>query len=118
VVEDLSNQQLALLAAEGVPLIDIRRPLEWDDTGVIDGSHRLAFFDNRNNYDLDLWLEGFDKVADRKKPFILICGHGVRTGNLGHYLDGRPDFGRVLHLKHGIAGWIEAGRPVIETPGD
>jgi rhodanese-related sulfurtransferase len=117
-VEDLSNQQLALLLTEGIPLIDIRRPLEWEETGIIDGSRRLAFFDDRNNYDLDLWLEGFDKLADRKIPFILICGHGVRTGNLGSYLEGRPDFGRVLHLQYGIAGWIESGLPVIDNPGD
>lgn len=117
-MEDLSNQQLASLAAEGVPLIDIRRPLEWEVTGIIEGSFRLAFFDDRNNYDLDLWLEGFDKVADRKMPFILICGHGVRTGNLGRYLEERPDFGPVLHLQHGIAGWIESGLPVSENPGD
>ena len=111
VVEDLSNDQLAALAGQGVPLMDIRRPEEWEETGVIEGSHRLTFFDDRNKYDLDRWLLEFDKVADRKEPFILVCRHGVRTEKLGRYLNGRPDFGRVYHLQRGITDWVESGKP-------
>ena len=117
-VEDLSNDQLAALVSEGVPLVDIRRQGEWEETGIVAGSQLLTFFDERNKYDLDLWLEQFDKVAERKKPFILICRHGIRTRKLGRYLNGRPDFGQVLHLQHGITGWIEADDPVTEFESD
>ena len=116
IVEDLSNDRLAALAADGITLIDIRRPDEWEETGVIDGSHLLTFFDDRNKYDLDHWLLEFDKVAERNEPFILICRHGIRTGKLGRYLNGRADFGRVLHLQQGITEWIEAGCPITEIP--
>lgn len=111
-VEHLSDDQLTALAAEGVPLIDIRRDEEWEETGVIAGSHLLTFFRERDKYDLDAWLGEFDKVADRNKPFILICRHGIRTAKLGRFLDGREDFSNVHHLQLGITGWIEAGRPV------
>lgn len=117
-VVDLSNDQLAALVSEGVPLVDIRRRGEWEETGVVAGSKLLTFFDERNKYDLDLWLDQFDKVTERNKPFILICRHGIRTRTLGRYLNGRPDFGKVLHLQHGITGWIEAGGPVTEFNGD
>lgn len=115
-VENLSNDQLAAMAAGGVPLIDIRREEEWEETGVIEGSHLITFFRERDKYDLDGWLEELDKVADRDKPFVLICRHGIRTAKLGRFLDGREDFRNVHHLQHGITGWIEAGGPVGPHP--
>ncbi len=112
VVGDLTDEQLVTLAAGGAPLIDIRRQTEWTQTGIIEGSHLLTFFDERYKYDLDAWLTAFDKVADRNEPFILICRQGIRTRKLGRFLDGRSDFRQVNHLQRGISGWIEAGRPV------
>ena len=70
-VEDLSNDQLAALVSEGVPLVDIRRQGEWEETGIVAGSQLLTFFDERNKYDLDLWLEQFDKVDAEKLAEIL-----------------------------------------------
>lgn len=110
-VGDLTDGQLIDMAAAGVPLVDIRRAFEWEETGVIAGSHLITFFDERNKYDLDAWLTAFDKVADRDKPFILICRQGIRTRKLGRFLDGRQDFRDVHHLQLGIASWILAGRP-------
>jgi rhodanese-related sulfurtransferase len=112
VVENLTDDQLTEMAAAGVPLIDIRRRQEWEETGVIEGSRLLTFFDDWYKYDLDAWLIEFDKVADRAEPFILICRRGIRTDKLGRYLDGRPDFRHVCHLQHGISGWLKAGRKV------
>lgn len=112
VVIDLANDQLTALAEKGVPLVDIRRPHEWEETGVVEGSHLITFFDDRNKYDLDGWLAAFDKIADRDKPFVLICRHGIRTSKLGRFLDGRPDFKHVHHLQLGITGWIDADYPV------
>lgn len=117
-VENLSNDQLSGLAAEGVPVIDIRREEEWEETGVIAGSHLITFFRERDKYDLDGWLVELDKVADRDKPFVLVCRHGIRTAKLGRFLDGREDFSHVHHLQHGITGWIEAGRPVGPHPSE
>jgi rhodanese-related sulfurtransferase len=117
-VENLSDDQLAAMSQAGVPLIDIRREQEWEETGVIAGSHLITFFRERDKYDLDGWLGEFDKVADRDRPFILICRHGIRTAKLGRYLAGREDFSHVHHLRHGITGWIEAGRPVRRYSSD
>ncbi|MCK9997505.1 MAG: rhodanese-like domain-containing protein [Candidatus Krumholzibacteria bacterium] len=110
-VGDLTDDQLIDMAAAGAPLIDIRRAPEWEETGVIEGSHLITFFEERNKYDLDAWLAAFDKVAGRDKPFILICRHGIRTRKLGRFLDGRQDFRYIHHLQHGITGWILADHP-------
>ena len=111
-VGNLSDDQLTALSGDGVPLIDIRRDEEWEQTGVIEDSHLITFFHDRDKYDLDGWLAEFDKVADRDRPFILVCRNGIRTAKLGRFLDGRQDFSNVHHLHHGISAWIEAGRPV------
>ena len=112
VVGELSNDQMSEKATAGVPLIDIRRSWEWEDTGVIAGSHLITFFDDRNRYDLDGWLARFDEVAKRTGPFVLVCRRGIRTFKLGRFLDGRQDFQQVFHLHHGINGWIEEEREV------
>lgn len=111
-VTDLTNEQLAERAAAGVPVIDIRRPAEWEQTGVVPGSHLLTFFDERGNYDLDAWLRELAKITGKDEPFILVCRTGNRTSQVGRYLDGQLGFGQVLHLEHGITQWIAAGRPV------
>ena len=36
------NQQLKTMLDEGVTIIDIRRPEEWKQTGVVKGSQRLT----------------------------------------------------------------------------
>ena len=118
VVGNLSNEDLEARVAAPTPLLDIRRPYEGEETGVGEGSHLITFFDERDKYDLDAWLEAFDKVALRDQPFVLICRMGIRTAKLGRYLNGREDFGTVLHLHHGITGWMESDRPVSPHEDD
>lgn len=118
VVGNLSNEEMVAQVSAGIPVIDIRRNYEWEETGVIKGSHLLTFFDERDEYDLEAWLEQFDKVAVRDQPFILVCRMGVRTAKLGRYLNGRKDFGTVLHLHQGITGWIASGMPVVPHQED
>ena len=42
---NLDNGQLKTLLEQGVPIYDIRRPEEWRQTGVIEGSRLLTFVD-------------------------------------------------------------------------
>ena len=42
---NVDNQQLKTMLNEGVTIIDIRRPEEWKQTGVVKGSQRLTSFD-------------------------------------------------------------------------
>src|SRR5210317_2107696 len=42
---NLDNGHLKTLLEQGVPIYDIRRPEEWRQTGVIEGSRLLTFVD-------------------------------------------------------------------------
>ena len=59
-VVKVNNSEIIELMKKGVPIVDIRRANEWADTGVIDSSILLTFFDkdqldvHRNNVDIFL----------------------------------------------------------------
>lgn len=115
-IVDLDPEVLQKLQGQGVPVIDIRREDEWEDTGVIPGSLLLTFFDEQKRYDLDRWLAEFGGLTDRREPFVLICRNGIRTKRLGRYLDGQGGWPAIHHLAGGIRHWIEEGFPVETYP--
>ena len=93
-----------------VPIIDIRTPPEWKETGVIPGSIKLMAFDDRGRIDIKSWLKEFSKyVKDKNQPFVLVCRSANRTGILGQYLD-KIGYKNVYDLKGGItSGYISKG---------
>ena len=42
----VDNAQLKTLLAQGVPIYDVRRAEEWQQTGVVEGSRTLTWVDN------------------------------------------------------------------------
>ena len=115
-VKNLSNNELKQLISQGVPVIDIRRPDEWKQTGIVKGSHLLTFFDAQGRYDLNSWMAKFQKIAGPDDPFILICRTGNRTGQISKFLDKRLRFSKVAHVEKGITHWISSGEPTV-SPG-
>ncbi len=120
-VGQISNQQLQRLLqqsadgkAKAPVLIDIRRPEEWRQTGVIAGSHLLTFFDRKGNYNINEWMQAFSKIVkDKETEFILICRSGNRTGIVSKFLDKNLQYKKVNHLSRGIKHWIKEGYPVV-----
>ena len=45
------------LSKSNIPIVDVRRSSEWDQTGVIPNSILLTFFDEEGNYNFDEWYE-------------------------------------------------------------
>ena len=115
-VTHVDNVALERLLEHGVPVIDIRTPEEWRETGVIEGSHLLTFFDARGRYDARAWLSGLLSIAARDEPFALICDRGVRSGLVSQLLDAQLGFQRVHDAPGGIAQWIRETRPTV-APG-
>ena len=70
---------LQRLLAEDVAVVDIRTPEEWRETGTIEGSHLLTFFDADGDHDLGAWLQTLDAVAGAGQPVALICHGGKRS---------------------------------------
>ena len=111
-VTQLDNEKTSELLAEGVPLIDVRMKSEWQQTGIVEGSHLLTFFDEKGNYDLKKWVADLEKIAGKEKPFMLICAVGGRTGNISQFLDKKMGFKQVHNVEKGIVHWIASDKPV------
>ncbi len=108
--------ELEKMQAKGVPVIDIRTPMEWKETGIIKGAHKMMFFTEKGEADLAEWFYNLGRlVKDKNKPFIIYCAHANRTKVLGQGLD-QMGFKHVYELKDGIEnGWIKAGKKTVKN---
>ncbi len=114
-INHVDHETLELLVDQGVPVIDIRTPQEWAATGVIEGSHTLMFFDQRNQFDLDAWMARFREIVpDETSEFVLICAGGVRSAAVSRVLDQRLKFTGVNNVAKGINDYIRRGGAVVQ----
>lgn len=111
----LSTDDFNEKVEQGYKIIDIRRADEWEHYGVIEGSHKITFFDDEGGYDADGFLEAFTKVVtDKEQPFILVCAHARRTKAVGRLLALQLKYTNVYELDGGINwGWIDKGYKTI-----
>jgi rhodanese-related sulfurtransferase len=114
----LSTSAVQEAIKEGVPIIDVRRPEEWRQYGVIPNSHLLTFFDSKGNYDAKKWLNDLSKIVkNQDDKFILVCAHANRTKTIGKFLNAKTDYKNVTELAGGIKhGWINKGLATTKIP--
>lgn len=109
---NIDNTELKELLDEGVPIIDVRRVDEWNDTGIVEGSHLLTFFDDKGRYDAKKWLSELQENVDTDQPVIIICQVGGRTSIIGKWLG--QQLGTVYNVEDGIVGWMKGeGETVV-----
>lgn len=112
-LKGVTSAELQEMIDRGVPVIDIRTPQEWQQTGVIPESKTLMFFDSKGNYNTANWLASFRLlVTDENKPFVLVCRSGNRTGKVGKFLAYQMKMSQVYHLEGGINDWRRQQRQV------
>ena len=111
----VSVDEFAKLQGKGYPVIDIRTPGEWKQTGIIKGAHKMMFFAPNGQPDLARWFfELGHLVKDKKEPILLYCAHANRSKALGEGLS-KMGFKHVYELKGGIEnGWIKAGKKTVK----
>ncbi|MEA3331426.1 MAG: rhodanese-like domain-containing protein [Campylobacterota bacterium] len=116
IITTLSTEQVQEAITEGVAIIDIRRVGEYKKYGIIKGSHKLTFFDNKGAYDIDKWMTKFTKIVKTKEqPFILVCAHANRTKVVGKFLKEEVKYTNVQELEGGINyGWIDKGLDTVK----
>ena len=114
-LKTIDSDTLEKMQAQGVPVIDIRTPMEWHQTGIIKGAHKMMFFTPNGQPDLAQWFYDLGRIVKNKKePFIIYCAHANRTQSLGEGLV-QMGFENVYQLKGGIEnGWIKAGKPTVK----
>ena len=103
---DVNNGQIKELSKNNIPIVDVRRSSEWDQTGVVPNSILLTFFDKKGNYNFDEWYEKLRLKIDEGKPIILICRTGRRTTIIAEMMDKKFD-NVVYNAKSGITSWID-----------
>ena len=114
-VETIDNIKVKSLISKGVPLIDIRSSTEWKETGIIEGSHLITFFNEKGKVNLNKWMSAFYKVADKTKPFMLICASGVRSKFASYILNNQFDIPKIYDASEGVSGWIKDKNPVVKN---
>ena len=99
---ELSNEYLSQkLLDSKMPIIDIRTPGEWKQTGIIKDSIPIMFFNERGGYNLEAFLNALNGKIDTTKPFALICRTGSRTKAVSGYLANELGF-KVTNVVGGI----------------
>jgi rhodanese-related sulfurtransferase len=110
---DIDKAELDKLIKSGVPVVDIRTQAEWEDTGIVNGSKLLTFYDERGRVDPAAWLEKLAPIAKPDQPVIVICRSGNRTKDVSQLLSQQAGYTKVYNVKSGIKGWIKEGGAVV-----
>jgi len=84
-----------------IPIVDIRTPGEWKETGLLKRAIPIMLFDEKGNYDLRVFLDKLNKAVDTTKPFAIICRTGSRTKLLATFLSQKLNY-NVINLKSGM----------------
>jgi rhodanese-related sulfurtransferase len=99
---ELKNEYLSQKILDSkIPIIDIRTPGEWRETGIIKDSIPIMFFNERGGYNLNAFLSALNEKVDTKKPFALICRTGSRTQVVSKYLSSELGY-KVTNIRGGI----------------
>lgn len=116
VFKSIDTDEFIKLKNKGVAVIDIRRPEEWEATGIIEGSVKNTFFDANGGHDIRKWMKEFEKhVSDKSQPVILVCAHANRTKSVGRFLSDELGMQEVYDLEGGIVyGWIDKGKTTVK----
>ena len=100
-----------------IVLVDIRRPDEWDRTGLGEGALPI---DMRRDDFIDALLAHTDGRTD--VPVALICARGVRSRNMTRRLQG-AGFTAIIDVPEGMLGsgagpgWLKRGLPIVDWAG-
>ena len=108
---NVNSGELETLLTDGAKIIDIRRPEEWKQTGVVAGSHLLTAFDGRGRL-VKSFPEELEKLVGKEESFVMICRTGNRTAMLAEALSERAGYTGVINVTDGITRWIKEGKGV------
>ena len=108
---NIDSTTLKKLLAKGTKIIDLRRQEEWEETGILPGSHKLTAFDNTGRF-IRTFPAGLQKFASREEAVILICRSGNRSSVIANMLVEQAGYSEVYNVAGGIVKWIKDGHAV------
>lgn len=107
----IGDDELKALMARGVPLVDIRTPGEWRQTGVIPGAKTLMAYDERGRFNPD-FVAAFQNIAGQNDEVAIICRTGSRSARLAEYLADNLGYKKIYNHRSGMMRWITFRNPV------
>ncbi len=107
---------LQALLDRGVPVVDLRTPQEWRQTGIIDGAERITAFDLRGRF-VESFPDRFIAVAGPEDEVALICWTGARSRAIAEAISTRIGYTKVYNVDGGMEAWIDQGLPVEACTG-
>ena len=113
---NINNEELKkIMKGNSAILIDIRRPEEWKETGIIPTSNLITLYDKSGKQNDDFQAK-FDKlVPTRDTAFVMICRTGNRTTFATTMLATNFGYTNVYNLEKGITDWISSDGKVIKN---
>ena len=84
-----------------IPIVDIRTPAEWKETGIVKNSIPIMFFNEQGAYDVNAFLTELNAKVDTTKQFAIICRTGSRTAIIADFLSKQLHY-KVVNVKDGI----------------
>jgi rhodanese-related sulfurtransferase len=111
-VREINNRELARLIEAGVKVVDIREPWEWQQTGVIEGSHLITAFDAQGRIEPD-FASRLAGVVSPDEEVVIICRTGNRSGVLAPLLAEQLGYAKLRNVTQGILPWIQSGGRVV-----
>ena len=90
---ELTNSYMTKELLTKMPIVDIRTPPEWRETGLLKGAIPIMFFNEQGKYNITAFLKELNAKVDTSKPFAIICHTGSRTSMVA------PWMSKQLHYK-------------------
>lgn len=95
------------IVKSGIKIIDIRTAPEWKETGMVENSIPITFFDEQGRYDAQAFINELNKHVKKEREFALICRTGNRTVAVSDFLSKQGY--KVVNLKGGIKRLMSQG---------
>jgi len=114
--QSIDAKEMLALHEKGGAIIDIRTPSEWKETGVIPGTTKIMFFDERGGYNIEKFMNELQKVVkDKNQSIILVCRTASRTKIVGNFLANDMGYTNTKDLAGGIMfGWMNDGKKTVK----
>lgn len=112
-ITDINIEDLKKLIANGVSVIDVRIPYEWHDTGIIDGTIPILFFDEKGQPQADNWMLQASSHIKPDNEVALICRTGRRSRAVAEYLIEHYEYEKVYNVHNGIKDWLAKGNETL-----
>ncbi len=84
-----------------LPIVDVRTPAEWRETGLLKGAIPIMFFNEQGKYNINAFLKELNAKVDTSKPFAIICHTGSRTSMIAPWMSEELHY-NVVNLQGGM----------------